>query len=326
MYSEIVREILREYEKKRDKAQNEALSRKEEVYKKIPNLRDIDISISRTGFLISQAVLSDPDSYLEKANEIKKQLEKLKQEKAILLTENNIPVNYTDINYSCSICNDTGFVQDNSKCNCFKQSLIDKFYNMSNIKTVLNKENFKAFNINVFSEEIYEEGKLSPKENMMNILSICDGFIINFDEENGENLLFFGTTGQGKTFMSNCIAKSLLDKGKIVIYQTAFKILEILSDYKFRRNSSDNEYQYKLLFDSDLLIIDDLGTELTNSFTNTEIFNIINSRLINGNKTIISTNLSLRQIADTYTDRAYSRIANNFRPLKFYGPDLRWDK
>lgn len=326
MYSEIVREILREYEKKRDKAQNEALSRKEEVYKKIPNLRDIDISISRTGFLISQAVLSDPDSYLEKANEIKNQLEKLKQDKAILLTENNIPVNYIDINYCCSMCNDTGFLHDNSKCNCFKQSLIDKFYNMSNIKTVLNKENFKAFNINVFSDEIYEEGKLSPKENMMNILSICDGFVINFDEENGENLLFFGTTGQGKTFMSNCIAKSLLDKGKIVIYQTAFKILEIIADYKFRRNSSDNEYQYKLLFESDLLIIDDLGTELTNSFTNTEIFNIINSRLINGNKTIISTNLSLKQIADTYTDRVYSRVASNFRPLKFYGPDLRWDK
>lgn len=326
MYSEIVREILREYEKKRDKAQNEVLSRKEEVYKKIPNLRDIDISISRTGFLISQAVLSDPGSYLEKANEIKSQLEKLKQEKAILLTENNIPVNYIDINYSCSMCNDTGFLQDNSKCNCFKQSLIDKFYNMSNIKTMLNKENFNAFNINVFSDEICEEGKPSPKENMMNILSICDGFIINFDEDNGENLLFFGTTGQGKTFMSNCIAKSLLDKGKIVIYQTAFKILEIIGDYKFRRNSSDNEYQYKLLFDSDLLIIDDLGTELTNSFTNTEIFNIINSRLINGNKTIISTNLSLKQIADTYTDRVYSRVASNFRPLKFYGPDLRWDK
>jgi len=326
MYSDIVKEILREYERKRDKAHFEQQQRINEVYEKVPFIREMDKEISKTGFLISQAVLSSPENYLEKIEEVKSKISSLKQDKAILLTENNIPHNYMEINYDCHKCKDTGFLEDNSKCNCFKQSLIDRFYDMSNIKNVLDKENFKTFNIDVFSNEKYEDSKLSPRENIMHILSVVEGFIINFNEDNNENLLFYGTTGLGKTFMSNCLAKSLLDKGNIVIYQTAFKILEIISDYKFRRNSMKNEYEYKVLFDADLLIIDDLGTELTNSFTNTEIFNIINTRLINGKKTIISTNLSLKQIADTYTDRVYSRIASYFKPLKFYGPDLRWDK
>lgn len=326
MYQDIVKDILRDYEKKRDKAFYEQQLRIEEVYEKVPDIKKIDLEISKVGFLISQAVIKNPENYLEKIKEIKNKISLLKQDKAILLTENNIPHNYLEINYECNICKDTGFLEDNSKCSCFKQALIDRFYDMSNIKNLLEKENFKTFDITVFSDERYDNSLPSPRENMMHILSVVESFIINFDEPNNENLLFYGTTGLGKTFMSNCIAKALLDKGKIVIYQTAFKILEIISDYKFRKNSVNNEFEYKILFDSDLLIIDDLGTELSNSFTNTEIFNIINTRLLNNKKTIISTNLSLKQIAETYSDRVYSRIASHFKPLKFYGPDLRWDK
>lgn len=326
MDNRVIKEILKKYEKRRDYAHALQSKRKSEVYEKIPKIKEIDNLISKTGLIMSKAILNNPDSYMEKIQEIKSDIEKLKQDKAILMTENNMPLNYMDVNYSCNKCNDTGYLSNNEKCSCFKQQLIDLCYDMSNIKNVLQKENFKTFNIDIFSNDTYEEGVASPKENIMNILSICDGFIINFDEVNGENLLFFGTTGQGKTFMSNCIAKSLLDKGKIVIYQTAFKILEIIGDYKFRKSSFINDYDYKMLFTADLLIIDDLGTELTNSFSNTEIFNIINSRLINGKKTIISTNLAPKEIADIYTDRVMSRIASHFKPLKFYGPDLRWEK
>lgn len=323
-----MKETLRRYEKLRDNAKFDQLARQNEVYEKIPRVKEIDLEISKTGFLISKAVLNDPDSYQEKLLEIKEVMDKLKQEKAVLMTENNIPFDYLDIAYSCEKCKDKGFLNDGNKCSCLKQLLIRKAYNMSNLDNLLEKENFRNFNIEIFSTEPFEDEKLTPRENILEILQVCEGFCGNFNEKNEENLLLYGTTGLGKTFMSNCIAKSLLDQGKIVIYQTAFNILDIISKHKFNPNYNDkaNDMEYNLLFEADLLIIDDLGTELTNSFTNTEIFNIVNSRLIKGQKTIISTNLSPMEIANVYTDRIFSRLFSQFTPLKFFGPDLRWEK
>lgn len=322
-----IKEILREYEKRRENALFQQKLRQEEVYNKIPRLREIDTEISKTGILIATAMLQNSQSYEESLDKIKTEMEKLKREKAILMTENNIPLEYLDINYTCNSCNDTGFLKNGSKCNCLTQELINKAYKMSGVQHVLERENFKTFDINIFSTEPFEGEEYSPRENMLNILNICEGFCINFDEDNEENLLFYGTTGLGKTFMCNCIAKALLDRGKIVIYQTAFKILEIIEEHRFRKGSQVDmdDNNYNLLFDADLLIIDDLGTELTNTFTNTEIFNIINSRLFRRNKTIISTNLSLMEIAETYDNRTFSRVFGKFTPLKFYGPDLRWE-
>lgn len=323
-----IKETLRRYEKRRDNARFDQLSRQNEVYEKIPRVKEIDQEISKTGFLISKAVLQDPDSYQEKLFEIKDLMDKLKQEKAILMTENNIPVDYLDISYGCVKCKDTGFLSDGTKCSCLKQVLIRQAYNMSNLDNLLEKENFRTFNIEIFSTEKFKDESLSPRENILEILQVCEGFCGNFDQKNEENLLLYGTTGLGKTFMSNCIAKNLLDQGKIVIYQTAFNILDIISKHRFHSNYNEkaNNMEYDLLFEADLLIIDDLGTELTNSFTNTEIFNIVNSRLIKGQKTIISTNLEPMEIANVYTDRIFSRLFSQFTPLEFFGPDLRWEK
>ncbi|MTI70308.1 MAG: DNA replication protein DnaC [Firmicutes bacterium] len=327
MYKKTVNEILKEFEKKRDHAKFQQEQRQREVYNKVPEIEKLDNEISKTGILLSRAILNNPENYNEKLNEIKEKMEQLRRKKAILMTENNIPLEYLDTNYDCNKCNDTGFLSNGRKCNCLKQALINSSYEMSNLSNVLKKENFSTFNINIFPTDKFEEEDLSPRENMLNILNICEGFVINFHEDNEENLLFYGNTGLGKTFMCNCIAKSLLDKGRIVIYQTAFKMLEVIRNHRFNNgfNKVNNSQEYNMLFESDLLIIDDLGTENTTGFTNTEIFNIVNSRLIKGNKTIISTNLSPKEFADTYTDRTVSRIFNKFKPLKFYGPDLRWE-
>ncbi|WP_130805409.1 ATP-binding protein [Senegalia massiliensis] len=325
MNKDIIKSILIEYEKKRDDALYKQQSRKQEVYSKIPQIKDIDIEIKQTSIALSKCIIENPINYQEVTNKLKSKIEKLKREKAILLTENNIPLEYLNINYTCNKCQDTGYLNNGKKCSCFKQELINRAYGMSNLENVLKKENFSNFDINIFSDKNMEEEEKSPRENMMNILNISEGFVINFEKENRENLLFYGQTGLGKTFMANCIAKSLLDKGYIVIYQTAFKIMDIISNHKFNRYNSSGEDEYNLLFTADLLIIDDLGTEFTNSFTNTEIFNIVNTRLLEGKKMIISTNLSPKEFADTYTDRTFSRIFSNFIPLKFYGDDLRWE-
>lgn len=326
MNKNILDEVLREYEKKRDRAILDQQRRQGEVYDKVPEIKKIDEKISRVGIDVSRAIIYNPESYKENALKAKGKLEKLKMRKAVLLTENNIPLEYLDVNYECNKCKDTGYLPTGERCNCLKQKLVNIAYKMSNLENVLKKENFQTFDISIFSDKKFENEKLTPRENMMDILSRCEGFVNNFDEDNDENLLFYGTTGLGKTFMCNCIAKSLLDKNKIVVYQTAFRILEIVEDHRFNRrpNNFDN-FDYELLFDADLLIIDDLGTEVTNTFTNAEIFNIVNSRIIKGNKTIISTNLTPKEIADIYTDRIFSRILEKFIPLKFYGPDLRWE-
>lgn len=314
-----------EYERKRDEAIYQQRLRKENVYRKIPRIREIDQQIWKTGLSMSKAVIENPEGYEEELLKVKRRIEELRMEKAYLLTENNIPLDYLDIEYQCDECEDTGYLPNGKKCNCLKQAIINETYKMSNIENVLKKENFDTFNINVFPDEPFEGESMTPRENMKYISNICVDYVNNFNEKNEENLLFYGSTGVGKTFMCNCIAKALLDMNKIVIYQTAFKILEIIEKRRFGRGDNRFEdYEYDLLFHADLLIIDDLGTELSNAFTNAEIFNIVNTRLIDGTKTIISTNLTPDEISNIYTDRVFSRILEKFIPLKFFGPDLRY--
>ena len=326
MYNEMIKQITLKFERKRDRNERSRRKRVEEVYKKIPAIKRIDEDIQKTGLQMSKAIITNPNNYEEIINQAKEKIEKLKMEKAYLLTESNIELDYMDPKYDCAVCEDTGYIDGVKRCSCLKQELVSYAYRMSNLEHVLQRENFKTFNINIFKDEPFEGESMTPRENMLDILGICEAFINNFDENNGENLLFYGTTGLGKTFLCNCIAKALLDKNKIVIYQTAFTILDILEDRRFGKgDKAMSNYQYELLFDADLLIIDDLGTEVSNTFTNAEIFNIVNTRLLKSKKTIISTNLTPKEISEIYTDRIFSRIFDKFYPLKFFGNDLRWE-
>jgi len=318
-----IHEILRGYEEKRNVARSSREKRLQEVYEKVPRIEKIDKELQKTGISISKSLIRGVDNPEKTIEAFKQKLDQLKQERAILLTENNIPIQYLDENFTCNECKDTGFISNGRKCRCFRQALIIKAYGMSNLSNTLKKENFQHFNLDLFSDETFEGQSLTPKQNMMGILNVCEGFTFNFDEDNEDNLLFYGETGLGKTFLTNCIAKALLDKGKIVIYQTSFKLLEILEELRFK-NNNDKE-KYNLLFEADLLIIDDLGTEMTNTFTNSEIFNIINSRLLSNKKTIVSTNLSPKEMMDRYDDRIFSRLFSKFTVLHFFGKDLRWE-
>lgn len=325
MLEEHIKNILNEYERKRLNNARKKELRIKEVYEKVPKIQEIDNIINSTGIALSRSILRDPDNSEEIIQNMKVKLEKLKQEKAILLTENNIPITYLNDEYDCDKCLDKGYLSNGTRCNCFKQKLINYAFSMSNLSNVLEKENFHTFNIELFSDEPYDKEPISPRDNMLDILNVCEGFVINFDKENDENLLFYGSTGLGKTFLINCISKALLNKGKMVIYQTAFKLIEVLESMRFGDKSSSSD-QYNLIFEADLLVIDDLGTEMTNSFTNSELFNIINSRLLAGKKTIISTNLSPKEIIERYDDRIFSRLFSKFVILHFYGHDLRWER
>ncbi len=327
MNNDIIRDIIKDYDKKRLKSKSDLEYRKKELYDMVPELKEIDRKISLVSIDISKYTFSKPEDYTKKISKLKEELNLLKNKKNNIYTKNNIPLSYLEPSYECDICNDTGYLQSGDRCICFKQEIINQLYKMSNMEHMLKKENFDAFNIDIFSNSVYPGEKLSPKENMKNIYKESKKFTFNFNKAK-DNLLFYGGTGLGKTFMCNCIAKELIDEGYTVVYQTSFKMFEVISNYKFRNNPDDemDKINYKLLFDADLLIIDDLGTESANSFTKTELFNIINSRLISGKSTIISTNLAIDKFSINYTDRISSRVLNNYTACKFYGKDLRWER
>lgn len=317
---------MTDYNKKRLKAFKDADIRKEELYERVPNLEETDKNVHLLSIKLSKLILSNPENLQDEVKKLRGNIDELKKEKKEMYKKYNIPENFLEYDYECKKCNDTGYTADGKRCKCFNKRIINYLYKMSNIVHMLDKENFDTFDINVFSNEPYNNEIYTPKQNMYNILETCEDFCNNFDKTN-MNLLFYGGTGLGKTFMCNCIAKTLIDMEKTVLYQTAFNLFEILENHKFNRlnETEANRINYNLMFESELLIIDDLGTEFNNSFTNAELFNIINERLITDKKTIISTNLSLEQLAETYSDRIMSRVFNNFIAHKFYGKDLRWE-
>jgi len=324
MNKAIINQIMKEYEQLRDMVEKTYKQRKDEVYDRIPRIREIDVEMAKVSIKASKAIFDNPDDNKFILKEMEYTIKKLQQEKAFLLTEHNIPLNYLEKVYNCSNCHDTGFDNRGRKCGCFKQRMINYGYKMSNLDQILEKENFQTFDLNVFSDETSENEVMSPRDNMKDILGICEAFVYNFDTTK-DSLLFYGKTGLGKTFLCNAIAKTLLDRGYLVVYQTSFNILELLERRKFKKESQPlDNFSYEMLFDADLLIIDDLGTEMGNTFTNTEIFNIINTRLLKSKKTLISTNLTPVEIRKIYSDRVSSRLFGSFNLLKFFGHDLRW--
>lgn len=321
--------LLKEYEQKRLQAEFDLENKLNDFYIKNPDVLNINDKINRLSIEISKTILLNKNS--RKIDELNIELEKLKIEKKELLNKLNINDNFFKPDYSCKLCNDTGYLINNNQvmCTCLKQKLLNIQYNKSNISS-LEHENFDNFNISLFSDEKNEKkynSNISPKENMEKIKEISLDFIKNFDNSQEKNLLFTGNTGLGKTYLTNCIANELLKQGKTVLYQTAPVMLDSILDYRFGKN---NEFNYNDLLNVDLLIIDDLGTESSNNMKFSELFNILNTRLLNQNnhvtKTIISTNLSLNNLFKTYDERIFSRLVGYYNICRFFGEDLRYKK
>ena len=332
MDNDVLNSLLREYEQKRIRAELDLEKRKETLYKSIPELQQIENEINSYSINNAKNILNNI-----KSDNYDLKIEKLKNEKKRILKENNIPETYLKPYYECKICKDTGYFLANNyrtnMCNCLRQRILNISYNKSNMSN-LKKENFLTFNENRFSDEVdiaKYKVNISPRKNIINIKQKCLAFVQGFDDPNAKNLLFTGNTGLGKTFMSNCIANELLQKGKSVLYQTAPVLLETIINNKMNKNkTSIQDLFYKNIIEADLLIIDDLGTESLNSMKLSELFTILNTRLLNLNskitKTIISTNLSIDNIFKNYEERIGSRIAGYYDIYYFFGEDLRFKR
>lgn len=335
MDNSLLKQVLHEYEEKRTRAILEADNRKKELLKVNPRLVEIDKELSSLSIQTSKSILLAPQ------NEKNALLADLKKKTSSLIKEKNTFIknlskqnNYLNPHFECKMCKDTGYVQKENAlvmCSCLKQRIFDIAYNKSNMGN-LERENFSNFNIRIFSDKPDKEkykSELSPRENISIIKEKVENFINNFDDPEEKNLIFTGNTGVGKTFLTNCIANEVLKLGKTVLYQTAPVMFDEINDAKFGRETSRFDL-YENILNVDLLIIDDLGTEKITDTKITELFTIINTRLLNQNhkitKTIISTNLNVDELFKTYTTRIGSRLAGNYRFLRFFGDDLRFKK
>lgn len=314
-------EIMRGYEARQLVNKHKQSERLEKLYALEPRIKEIDDSISTYSVACAKKLIDGDNTALAK---LRQDIASFKKEKEQLLLSQGYPADYLSPIYTCPDCKDTGYI-DGEKCHCLKQAIIDTIYTQSNVKNILERENFS-----VFSYDYYSDTQKDPKTGLTSLetakraVAECERFIADFGTTS-QNLLFYGNTGVGKTFFTNCIAKELLEKSYSVIYFTAFQLFDILSKGVFEKDA-DAIAAHQNIFDCDLLIIDDLGTELSNAFTVSQLFLCVNERILREKSTIISTNLNLVELRDLYSERTFSRISNNYNIIKLFGDDIRIQK
>jgi len=317
---EMLKKIFADYDEERMKSRMARDRRVEEINAKFPELSKIEQEITVLGMKNFKNILDNPEKSEEYNKDFEKKLADLKKKRQKFLADNSIPEDFDEVKYKCEKCLDTGFI-DNEKCPCLVQKIIDMHYEMSNMKSLLH--DFSEFSFDYYGDKYIENLGMTEKENMQDIYKKAVAFC---DDGDSKNMLFYGGCGFGKTFLSSCIAKRMLDSGKSVIYESATSLFSDYEDYKFGRKEGTFEEIYDLITNADLLIIDDLGTEVLNPVSVQFFFDIINKRTALSKKMIISTNLTPDGILKRYTDRLYSRLLESFEILHFMASDIRIQK
>ncbi|MBO4950603.1 MAG: ATP-binding protein [Clostridia bacterium] len=314
--AEVVKSVRDMFEKKRADAENLSVLHLNEVALKNSEILSINKALSLTGLMIYEAAIKGPEGLEERIEKIKRENHVLIEAKQQLLCGLGYPEDYLDIKYSCDKCNDTGYEGINM-CSCMKKALVKEAYAQSGLGKFLKSQTFKTFDLS-----FYEEGE--EREQMAAILEKAKKYVSDFGKpDKDSNLLFVGTTGLGKTHITTAIAKGVIDKAYGVVYDSAQNIIRAFENEHFEKDEKASR-EVQRYFDCDLLIIDDLGTEFRNSFTQSCIYNLLNTRINAGKCMIISTNIdSTSKLRETYDDRIFSRLIGSFRHFKFVGKDIR---
>ena len=320
------KEIMFEYDSTRMKNKRILDARTAEIYEKIPEIKELHDKLVELSLEQARLELLDPDAAVAKAEDYHQKKDTLLAQKRELLIRHNYDENYLNPIYDCKDCEDTGYIAG-KPCHCFMQAKLAVLYNNSNLGNILEKENFSTFSEDFYDDTVIHDNlSITPRENIRRIRKLCINFIKDFDNSY-TNILFYGPTGVGKTFLTHCIAKDLLDTGHTVVYLTSLQLFDILEKNKFQKEDffqTDEQIDY--IINSDLLIIDDLGTELSNSFTISRLYYFIEERHIRKRSTIISTNLSFADIRERYSERILSRFTGYYDFKQIVGNDIRIQK
>ena len=304
-------QIMIEYAGIRDRHRHELEKRRIRAYARIPALQELEQQTPSLAMDLLRKRLSGAGagdfSFRETAA-------KISRRRTRLLTENGFPPDYLEMTWDCPDCHDTGYI-GREKCHCLRRRETAILYDQSHLDQLAEGAVFAAL-----SEKYYAGEDL---EHFRQVRSACERFVEEFDQVY-RNLYLYGTVGTGKTLLSVCAARALIERGKSVLYFSASSLFDRLADCTFGSGTRDALREFTAdLYGCDLLIIDDLGTEFTNAFVASQLFSCISERGLNRHSTIISTNLSLKEMQARYSDRVFSRITSTYELCKLTGKDIR---
>ena len=305
--------IKSEYDGKYLRAEQEARFRKSEIHSLLPEVARIDAALAMSGMQVFEASLTGDRAKLDM---ISADNQRLKTRRGALLTAAGYPEDYTDIKYECALCEDTGVV-DHRMCKCLKEKLILAGLESSGMSELIKTQTFENFDLDFYVGD--------ARARMSAILDITKKYAMNFDPEKSGSIIMLGNTGLGKTHISSAVGGVILNNGYDVYYSTAVDMMADFENERFSGVKSES-VQSEKYFSCELLIIDDLGTELINQFTTSCLYNVINTRLIKKKATIISTNFTRDELRKKYMDRITSRIFGEYTVLPFMGTDIREKK
>lgn len=312
--------ILRIFENKQLRNRQDLDARIAEAGAKYPRLREIAGEIAALSLACAKrGIVSGEPLDL---SDLERRIAALAEERRALLSMGGFPEDHLEEKYDCPACQDTGFV-NGRKCSCFLREESRLLYAQSNLDQVLEEECFRNFSLDYYSTEAVDEDT-SERDAAIAALDNAKDFVLRFGTV-FENLFLCGPVGTGKTFLTHCIARELLDRDVRVLYFTAAQLFDTLGRATIRREASLSDAPEDILA-CDLLIIDDLGSEFTNAFVSSQLFHCINERILARRPTIISTNLSLTQMQELYSERITSRIIGSYKIVELYGQDIRKQK
>ena len=314
----VYKKIYDEYSQKYLIAREDAVRRERELHAKLPEIAKIDRALSLTGLEIFSASLEGGDTKAKIA-EIRAKNEDLQAKRSAILVANGYPADYSDVKYECTKCGDTGFV-DNKMCSCMREALVLAGIENSGFASLIHEQSFENFSLDYYSKNA------NNYEIMRRNRDFLLAYAESFDERTSPSILLMGGTGLGKTHLSSATARRIINRGKDVFYTGAIDLFEQFELQRFKSYSNEPNELIERYFECDLLIIDDLGTEMINQFSVSTLYNLVNDRLSRRKPTIISTNLSKDDIKKKYTDRITSRLLGEFQVLFFMGTDVRAQK
>lgn len=308
--------VMRHYDEIRDRNRRRLEERTEEIYRKIPEMEKLDQASVELSLSEAKARILDPG---RDPGEYRAKLKEISGRKTALLFENGYPGDYLELKYDCPACRDTGLLPE-GRCSCFTRTAAAVLYGNLMSGQIIRNAGFESFSFDWYSDKIADEttGK-TPRETARGALSAAKR-LLDGGRETG--LYIYGNTGTGKTWLSLCTANEAGKRGLSVLYFSADDFFRILADSDLRDHDRISDANETIL-GCDLLIIDDLGTELANSYTATALFRTINSRILQKKSTIISSNLSLADLRARYTERISSRIISDYALIRLIGDDIR---
>ncbi len=317
----IMRQALARFDEDKQRRAAEFTARRDRLYQAEPRLKEIEQQLRGTmSRLISSALRRGTDP-LPAVRVLRDENLGLQQERAQLLRGMGYPADYLEEKPACPLCGDTGY-HDGQVCRCLREYY--KRAQLTELSRLLDmgSQSFETFSFDWYSEERGER-KRSPRENMERVFDICQDYARHFSPA-ADNLLLTGQPGLGKTFLSASIARVVSERGFSVVYDTAEHIFSQMEEEKFRPDESpaacEDAERYRTC---DLLIVDDLGTEMVTSFVQSALYQLVNGRLLAGKKTVINTNLAPQQLGERYSPQVQSRLEGEYRVLPFFGEDIR---